>query len=89
LDDRDFDAAEELGEQVVERARQNGRDDLNGDQHQPDEDRAAQHLGGQELEVLRRQQVADELLDAADDAEAVCDQPQERDVVTATAISQT
>jgi hypothetical protein len=40
LDDRDLDAAEELGEQVVERARQDGRDDLNGDEHQPDEDRA-------------------------------------------------
>jgi len=69
LDDRDLDAAEELGEQVVERARQDRRDDLDGDQHQPDQDRAAQHGGGQELEVLRRQQVADELLDAADHAE--------------------
>src|SRR5437667_9066657 len=32
LDDRDLDATEELGEQVVERARQDSRDDLDGDQ---------------------------------------------------------
>src|SRR5262249_11830267 len=79
LDHRDLDTAEELGEEVVERARKDGRDDLDGDEDQTDQDGAAQHGGGQELEVLRRQQVPDELLDAADDAEPVRDQPEERD----------
>ena len=63
--EHDAEAADEVADQVVEDAQQHG--DARAQQHQqgPADERRPQQLATQEVEVLRRHQVADEALDVA------------------------
>src|SRR3954452_7324528 len=77
FDNRDLDATEQLGEEVVERGREHRAHDLETHDDETDERRAAQDPPRQELKVVGAEQITDEVLDVVDHTETRRDPPED------------